>query len=300
MSVKPVVEIIPGVWLLAEEMFPLYLVLGESSTLIDCAVLPRAESILARIDRVLAGLPLRRIALTHSHYDHVGALPRIQQVHRAPVVASARTQEVLANPKAVAFIDHLNQEFKRMVGDASVSAFTRPADITAVKEGDRISLGPGRWLEVYETPGHTRCSISFLLLPERVLFPGDAAGVVERDGRIKPLFLSHYGQYESSLRKISALRPSLLAMPHNAPIRGTQRASDFLGQALRETQRARDEILQALAGSDDFQQIAVNLLAREYPKPSLLGPREAFLINLTAMVRAVHAEFSAPEKKIEN
>lgn len=285
-----------AVSMLADEMFPLYLVHGENTTLVDAAVLSHAATIIRQLDKLLAGVPLRQVALTHSHYDHVGALAALQNKYGCSALASLRTKEILESPKAIAFIDHLNQEFKRMVGDDSPSTCTMPVSLSGVVAGERIPISPTRFLEAVETPGHTRCSISFLLLPERILFVGDAAGVMERDGRIKPLFLSNYRQYENSLQKVRELRPEILAMPHNLPIRGEKRVREFLTRSLAETERARDEILAALRQSHDFSEIAVTILAREYPNPTLLGPREAFLINLTAMVKAVYAEFAAPTK----
>jgi glyoxylase-like metal-dependent hydrolase (beta-lactamase superfamily II) len=81
--------------------------------------------------------------------------------------------------------------------------------------------------QVYETPGHTRCSLAFLLQPENILFPGDAAGVVEKSGKIKPLFLSSYTLYEQSLKKLSTIKANILALPHNTAIKGERKIRDF-------------------------------------------------------------------------
>jgi glyoxylase-like metal-dependent hydrolase (beta-lactamase superfamily II) len=167
----------------------------------------------------------------------------------------------------------------------------KPRDIRAVKENDIIPLGGGQELEVFETPGHTRCSISFLLKPELILFPGDAAGVMEKNGLIKPLFLSSYTQYEASLKKLLALEPEALALAHNTAIRGRNRAKEFLVNSLAETRKLKEKILVWLRQTKDFGCIAEKILAEEYAAPTIMGPREALVINVTAMVKSVYYEF---------
>ncbi len=272
-------------------MFPLYVIRGERNAMIDCAVLAKAREIDEKLAPLLAGQKLDLVLLTHSHYDHAGACSWLQERHGFEIVASRRTREVLENDKAVAFIDDLNQKFKALHGDGSDSVFTKPRCVRAVAEGDRVPLGGERRLEVIETPGHTRCSLSFRLLPDDILFAGDAAGVVEKSGKIKPLFLSSYGQYEASLRKLLELEAGTLALAHNTAVRGRNRVRDFLAASLAETRRLKERIVAWLGESRDFAAIAERILDEEYDAPTLLGPREALRINVGAMVKSVYHEF---------
>lgn len=280
-----------NVLVLNDSMFPLYVIRGEKNVLVDCAILAKA----GEIEEKLAALPgdgrIGMVLLTHSHYDHTGACSVLQEKHGFEIIASQRTKEVLENDKAIAFIDDLNQKFKKILGDASGSVFMKPRDIRAVKENDIIPLGGGQELEVFETPGHTRCSISFLLKPELILFPGDATGVMEKNGLIKPLFLSSYSQYEASLKKLLTIEPEVLALAHNTAIRGRDRAKEFLANSLAETQKLKEKILAWLRQTNDFSRIAEKILTEEYAAPTIMGPREALMINVTAMVKSVYYEF---------
>jgi glyoxylase-like metal-dependent hydrolase (beta-lactamase superfamily II) len=280
-----------NVTVLRDAMFPLYVVRGERNVLVDCAILAKAGEIETKLASLLGDEGIAMVLLTHSHYDHTGACPYLQEKYGFEIVASQRTKEVLENDKAVAFIDDLNQKFKLLMNDRSGSVFTKPRAIRAVGEHDLIPLPGGQFFEVYETPGHTRCSISYRLQPENILFPGDAAGVMERDGKIKPLFLSSYSQYERSLGKLLALEAEVLALAHNTAIKGRDRVRAFLSASLAETQRAKETIIARLAHSQDFGLIAERLLAEEYVSPTIMGPREALLINVTAMVKSVYHEF---------
>jgi glyoxylase-like metal-dependent hydrolase (beta-lactamase superfamily II) len=272
-------------------MFPLYVIRGQRNAMIDCAVLAKAGEIENKLSALLEGGRLDMVLLTHSHYDHAGACSLLQEKSPFQIIASQRTKDILENDKAIAFINDLNQKFKALANDRSASVFTRPRDIRAVGENERIPLSAGRYLEVYETPGHTRCSISFLLRPGNILFAGDAAGVVERNGRVKPLFLSSYRQYEASLEKLLGLEAEVLALAHNTAVRGKDRVREFLAASLAETRQLKERIISRLGQSVDFTRIAEMILEEDYFSPTLMGPREALMINVSAMVKSIYHEF---------
>jgi glyoxylase-like metal-dependent hydrolase (beta-lactamase superfamily II) len=288
---RPFSPLQANVTLLPDAMFPLYVIRGERNALIDSAILAKAGEIEKKLSALLGDGGIDMLLLTHSHYDHTGACSRLQDKYGFEIVASRRTKEILENDKAIAFIDGLNQKFKEILHDHSASAFTMPRNIRAVGENDRIPISAKQSIEVFETPGHTRCSISFLLRPENILFPGDAAGVMEKNGTIKPLFLSSYTHYEASLKKLLALEPEVLALAHNTAIRGREKAKKFLDDSLAETRKLKEKIIAWLGQTDDFGRIAEKILAEEYAAPTIMGPREALVINVTAMVKSVYFEF---------
>jgi len=277
-------------------MFPVYLIHGQKIFLVDCSILARGPEIEASLADILHQDRIDTVLLTHSHYDHTGACTYLQAKHQFNIVASQRTKEILQNPKAIEFIDKLNQEFFRLLGTDSTGHVSMPENVSAVHEGDKIFISPSQWLQIYETPGHSRCSLSFLLLPENILFPGDAAGIIEKNKTIKPLFLSSYTQYIASLNKLSKLNAEILALPHNQFIKGRGNIQDFFSRSLLETQKLKEKIVQELQFVIDFNVIAEKLASHEYSLPTVDGPREALLINLTAMVKSVYSELV---KKVE-
>lgn len=287
----PVSRLQGNVWALRDPMFPLYVIRGKRRVLVDCSILAKAQDIEEKLGSLLGGEKIELVLLTHSHYDHTGACSILQEKHGFEIIASSRTKEILESDKAVAFIDDLNQKFKEILDDRSDTVFTKPARMHGIKEGDFVDLGDGQTVEVFETPGHTRCSVSYLLRPENILFPGDAAGVVEKNGKIKPLFLSSYSQYERSLVKLRSIGAETLALPHNRAITGAQRTRDFLSDSLAETRKLKEEIIARLRRTVDFDRIAEELLEQEYFSPTIMGPREALLINVKAMVKGIFHEF---------
>lgn len=295
-KIKKVEEIAANVFVINDSMFPIYVIRGQKKIMVDASILAKGDEIERNLAEIMGNDKVDTLLLTHSHYDHTGACAYLQAKQHFNIIASQRTMEILQNPKAIEFIDKLNQEFKRLLNQDNALRVTMPENISAVHEGDAIPVGENRWLQVYETPGHTRCSISFLLLPENILFPGDAAGVMEKNGLVKPLFLSGFSPYIGSLEKISRLNPEILALPHNRIIRGRKNVKDFFDRSQQETVKLKETISRELQASSDFAAIGEKLLDLEYPLPTIAGPREALLINLIAMVKVIFHEFI---KKIE-
>ena len=292
MKIKKFDSITDDVLLFHNKTFPLYMIKGEKNFLIDAGVTTLATTFVEDIKSILGEQKLDTLLLTHSHWDHTGAASILQETFNFDVKGSQRAVDLLQKPKVIKFINRLNQDYKDQLGDESDAAFTLLKDLSPVKEGDRIEVSDGRFIEVFETPGHTQCSASYLLHPEKILFPGDAAGVVETDGSVKPLFLSSYKNYEDSLEKLINIEAEVLAFPHNRYLRGKDVVADYLARSLERTQQTKDEILAMLSKTDDYDVIAEELMRKEFPKPTLLGPREALMINFKAMANAVNREFS--------
>lgn len=290
-KIKTISNLQANVFTIHDPMFPLYVIRGKQNLMIDCSILAKAKDVEAKLRELLGNEKIDLALLTHSHYDHTGACSYLQEKFGFEIIASLRTKEILENDKAIEFIDNLNQKFKNILNDHSDSVFTKPAHIRGVGENEKIRISDSQWIEIFETPGHTRCSISFLLKPENILFPGDAAGVIEKSGKIKPLFLSSYTLYEKSLKKLISLKAATLAFPHNTAIKGENKVQEFLRSSLRETQKLKEKILTALQSTTDFALIAENILNQEYTLPAIMGPREALLINVTAMVKSIFYEF---------
>ncbi|MCX6581527.1 MAG: MBL fold metallo-hydrolase [Candidatus Aminicenantes bacterium] len=281
-----------------DKLFPLYIVKGEKNFLIDSGVTARAELFHERIEKALketgpSGNQRQRIdtlLLTHTHWDHTGAAYYLQQIYGFNVMASRRGVELLQKQKVVGFIDRLNRDYKTMLQEVSDVRFDRLDKLEAVSGGDTIRVDAENYFEVIETPGHTKCAVSYLLRPDNVLFMGDSAGLLEKDGAIKPIFLSSYSEYEDSLRKLMSLEVEAMAFPHNRFLAGKDKVKKYLRDSFARTQEVKEEILKILKDEKDTAKIAETLYRQEFPITSIMGPKEAMMINLEAMVKAVAHE----------
>lgn len=280
-----------------DKMFPLYIVKGDDGKnfLIDSGVTAKGSQFIKNIDKVLAdtgskGTGIDTLLLTHTHWDHTGSSYHLQQHYGFDVIVSQRGCELLQKQKVIDFINRLNQDYKKMVNDSSDTRFDKLQHLHPVKEGDRIPIGTGSYFEVIDVPGHTKCSVAYMLHPQRILFPGDSVGVLEQNNAVKPLFLSSYTQFDHSLARLIPLEANSLAFSHNRFIKGREKVKAHLQHALDRTRHVRDEIIKMLKTGGDIQVIAEKIYWQEFPKPTLLGPKEALVINLEAMVKTVKLE----------
>jgi glyoxylase-like metal-dependent hydrolase (beta-lactamase superfamily II) len=278
-----------------DSMFPLYIIKGQKNFLIDSGVTTKGRAFYENITHVLAetgseGAGIQSLLLTHSHWDHVGSSYYLQGKFNFDVYASMRTVELLQKPKVIQFIDRLNQDYKKMVNDTSDRVFDRLANLHPLNEGERIAIDEDRYFEVLLVPGHTRCSTAYLLQPQKILFPGDSVGVMETDGSIKPLFLSSYTHYIQSLEKLIGLKAEVLCFSHNRVIKGKEKVKHYLQRSLNRTHEVKEEIISILKQHNDIPEIARMLHRRLFPRPTLMGPEEALLINLEAMVKSIQKE----------
>jgi glyoxylase-like metal-dependent hydrolase (beta-lactamase superfamily II) len=159
------------------ELNAVYLIAIDEPTLIETgpgADVPTVLSALATLG-VGAG-DLAHIAVTHIHVDHAGGAGAL--LHRFPkarVWVHERGAAHLVDPS------RLIASTARTYGDARMRAFygdmfpCPPDRITAVGEGDRISLGR-RVLDVVYTPGHASHHVAFHDGSSGAMFTGEAIG----------------------------------------------------------------------------------------------------------------------------
>lgn len=290
--IREIDYITESVIVLNDNMFPLYILKGDKNYLVDCGISARSEIFLKKIKKILDTKNIDVALLTHSHYDHTGACSYLQNIYDFDIYGSKKTVELLNKPKVISFINKLNQEFN-MIEKPSNKNLTCDSlrNLTALENNQNIQMDKDHSLTVIESKGHTQCSVSYLLLPERILFPGDASGVLEKNGSIKPLFLSSYNNYIASIKNLIKLNADILAFPHNRYIKGQNKVNNHLQNAIEVSEKLKDSIIKELNSGKNTKMIAENLLIELFPNPTVIGPKEAFSINLEAMVETINKEF---------
>ena len=116
-----------------------------------------ADRILAAVDEL--GVGVDAILLTHTHFDHVGAVAPVARATGAPVYCPELETFVLA-------------DINRFVPFAGFGPFEDYDADETVAGGERLQLA-GMDIEVLHTPGHSPGHVTYAIEEEDALFSGD-------------------------------------------------------------------------------------------------------------------------------
>lgn len=188
----------------AEYSTAYYILQGtKKRALIDTSGPIEAESFVKKIKKLILIPDI--LILTHSHWDHAGGATIFQK--------SFPNIEVYAAKPAIESLQNnskYNEDFSEIISDLD------PVDnINPIKEGDIIDLG-GMDLLVYETPGHTNCSISILDQKNKILYVGDALGNLWPNFVFPPIMPPEFSQEKllSTFHKVKQIDYSAIAFTH--------------------------------------------------------------------------------------
>ncbi len=128
---------------------------GERALVVDPG--EEAERILAAVEE--AGATVEAILVTHTHFDHIGAVAPVARATGAPVYCPELETRVLAD--IMAFVPY--------EGFGPYESYE--ADET-VKGGEELQLA-GLTLDVIPTPGHSPGHVTYSVRGEQAIFSGD-------------------------------------------------------------------------------------------------------------------------------
>ncbi len=191
-----------------------YIVKTEKPAIVETGPATIADRILKsledlRIDRD----EVRYLFITHIHLDHSGGVGRlIKLLPNAKVVCHPKATKHLINPKK------LWEASKSALGGVA-EAYGEPEPvgeglIVPASERQKFDLGNDTMLSVL-TPGHAPHHVSFFLERDKILFPGDSAGVYGF-GKVVPTTPPPFRLEEAihSLDKMIELKPEFIAYTH--------------------------------------------------------------------------------------
>lgn len=229
--------------------------------------------------------------LTHSHFDHCGSAPFLKKnIPGLKVAASRLAGEILKRPNAIQLIQSLSrgmeEAYRSQIGDADVIFRGLELDRT-LEDGDEIELDDGILIRVIATPGHTRDGVSYYLPHLKALVAGEAVGSFDRHLALRPVFLSNYDDYLSSLEKLRNLEINLLMMGHFHVL--TEGGQGIIDQAIGATKAFGKRIEEKLDFFQGDQEAVVNQIFQEdYVEKQLIKQEERpFRINLQAQVKVI-------------
>ena len=135
---------------------------ADGFTLVDCSVRGKAGAVIAAAEA--RGARIRRLVVTHAHWDHVGSLDDLSAaLPEARLLVGSREAPILAGDLTIRPDEPVGR-LRRLVYR---KAARRPDRL--LEPGDRVES-----LEVLSAPGHTPGQIALLDTRDRTLVCADA------------------------------------------------------------------------------------------------------------------------------
>ncbi len=193
------------------------LILGKEKTVLhDCGMACFHEDLIKNIERELGGRTLDYVILSHTHYDHMGALPYI--IERYPdvkVCGGTKAAQVFARQGAVDMIVSMGKSAAELYGKNpdEIHADGLRVDIV-LEDCDVLKIGEDESIMALETKGHTDCSMTYCLQPYGILLLCESTGVIDSDGSLHASALKGFDDCLESARLLKILPYKHLIVSH--------------------------------------------------------------------------------------
>jgi glyoxylase-like metal-dependent hydrolase (beta-lactamase superfamily II) len=293
MRIRNAGRVTDGLWCLGTEESNIYLLEGDQESMIVSGGMSYVVPTLLEQFQVygIDETRITKLLILHAHFDHIGTIPFFKRRNLSlEVYASARGWEILGMPKAITTINKFGRDVAVHMGFEGVYSqydIEWRDDISGktVEEGDRIGVEPLEGI-VYETPGHSSCSISFYVPSIKALFPSDGGGIPYKE-MIIASGNSNFTKYQESLEKLKDLDVEFLCADHYGYIIGEE-AKNYIRESIQAAKARRSEIERVYLQSRDMEVATHDLLERFYRhNPDYLLTREIFAGVYHQMLRHI-------------
>ena len=270
------------------------LILGSEKTgLYDCGMACFSDRLIENIHNVLdeQNRTLDYIFLSHTHYDHIGALPYLlKEWPDVKVCGGEKAVKVFASEGAKKTMVRLGNAAKEQFGtDIEITAEGMRVDIV-MKDGDSISLGREK-VTAFVTKGHTDCSMSYMLDPQKILFASESTGVINGTGFMYPSILKSYDDAVESALKLKKLEVNDIIVPHYGVLeKGAKKTffDDFIEAAKAERELIFEGIREGLSDEEILERHKAVYWSEAR---SVNQPYPAYKLNAEITIRLTRNDF---------
>ncbi|MBM4350102.1 MAG: MBL fold metallo-hydrolase [Deltaproteobacteria bacterium] len=174
---------------------------------------------------------IRRVIMTHTHFDHIGALSEIQK--RIPWaelwIHQTEGDPLEQGDERTVYGMEMFQQVCQMQFGIKSGSFTFKVD-RKLQGGESLKIGGMSW-EVIHIPGHSLGSIGLYYSQEKVLIPGDVLYADHAIGRFD-LFGANGAALRDSLKRLSEREVKILLPGHNQAV--TKLPAGYILETLKQ------------------------------------------------------------------
>lgn len=273
-----------------------YLIRGDDALIVGGGMIHVTPELERQFDNLdIDPARVKYLSLTHSHFDHCGALPYLRQ--RFPglqVLGTSAAQQALAKPKVADYNANMNDLAAQQMGvhESCLCVAERVGDLAVdrvVADGESLDLGAGVKIEFYEVPGHSKCCLATYVPAFKALFPTDTTPHPVHDWRELSFPSAQYDfdWYLASLRRLIEFDVEILGLDHHGVMLGEQ-ASQFLKLGLERALQFRKTVLARYAATNDLDEVAREVTREAFPMVQLPFITEELMFVITrAMIKNI-------------
>jgi glyoxylase-like metal-dependent hydrolase (beta-lactamase superfamily II) len=278
-------EAAPGLWILGNYFFNLYLAQGEqASILIEAGVSAIADSVKDQLEKT--AITPTFLVVTHPHADHVTGIDAFREFYpHIIIIAGKGAPEFLAHPKAgksIAVEDQHMSEFLRsqgvIPGRIPVTEGPTLENCLIAADGDEMDLG-GLTVRFLEVKGHSPGKIVVHIPEKRALLVSDSLGFRYPGRGFLPLFLTNRADYMDALARLEGLSPEFVGLAHQGYLVGRDAAEAFAQAGLQAQQ-----LIKAIQEDQRSEEDLVIDLFQKYYRDELLLYTEENIMNCLRLI----------------
>jgi glyoxylase-like metal-dependent hydrolase (beta-lactamase superfamily II) len=238
------------------------------------------------------------VLISHTHYDHIGALPFV--VKRWPkthVVGSQKAQNVFMSDNAKSLIKKLGEVASENYshGESEIPKEGFRVDLV-LADGDEIILDESK-IKALSTKGHTDCSMTYILLPDNIMFASESTGVLRGKDYMHTAILKSFEESIKSAEKCRDYRPNMLISPHYGLI-PKEYIEKYFNLYIKEANEEKNLILECKKKGMSFEEIEKAHENKYWCRERASAqPKAAYLENRKHTINCITKEFLENDKK---
>lgn len=279
-----------------------YLIIGrDKAALHDCGMACFSRELISNIHEVLDPLGMKPdyCIMSHSHYDHIGALPYILKEWPDMEVAGARKcVSVFNSEDAKRTMERLGNNARELYGCDCEPVTADGLRINHVmEEGEELDLGGVR-VKFFEAKGHTDCSAIYMVYPKKILFANESMAQINGPGVVRTSCLKGFMQSIESARKAASLKAEYIIAMHYGLIPKSYNEKffeDYIEEATWELGLIKRAINNGLT-DDEVCKLHESIYWNEERR--LNQPYDANHLNTMIIIKRVRREMEANNGKL--